>query len=113
MQVTELLTQVREQPESVDFAEVIACIDANYQYTPTNFGNGDVQNAAGTNEGSCKILAFAQLHGLDQPQTLALFGKFYREDVLQNPDGSDHGNIRNFIQHGWGGVKFEKQALAG
>ncbi|GAK84871.1 type III effector HopPmaJ [Vibrio ponticus] len=41
-----------------------------------------------------------------------MFGDFYRKDVLGNPDGDDHQNIRNFIAHGWNGIKFEGQALA-
>lgn len=112
MQLEELLTMVRERPEAVDFAQVIALIDAQYQYTPTSFHNGEVVNAAGTNEGSCKVLGFASLHGLSQSETLALFGGFYRDDVLGNPDGTDHGNIRNFIAHGWDGVKFDAPPLS-
>jgi len=111
MQVQELLVMVREQPEAVDFKQVIALIDAQYQFTPTHFSNGDVENAAGTNEGSCKVLGFALLHGLNKSETLALFGHFYRDDVLGNPAGNDHGNIRNFITHGWDGVKFDTPPL--
>jgi len=39
------------------------------------------------------------------------FGRFYREDVLGNPEGNDHANIRNFMESGWGGVKFDSPAL--
>ena len=44
-------------------------------------------------------------------QTLYLFGDYYRKDVLENPEGTDHQNIRNFITSGWGGIKFEGTAL--
>lgn len=108
----DLLDKVTNQPDSVDFAEVIRFIDNNYSYTPGAFSNGAVKNAAGTNEGSCKILAFAQMHGLSVAQTLALFGDFYRVDVLQNPDGTDHANIRNFIEFGWSGVAFDSKVLS-
>ncbi len=111
----QLLTQIANAPESVTFNQVIDVIHACYDYTPTRFTNGEgtnsVINEAGSNEGSCKIFAFAQLQKLDKEQTLNCFGDYYRNDVLQNPEGSDHGNIRNFIRSGWAGIKFDGQAL--
>ncbi len=110
-----LLTQIANAPESVTFSQVIDVIHANYNYTPTRFTNGEddgaVINEAGSNEGSCKIFAFAQLQKLDKEQTLNCFGDYYRKDVLQNPDASDHGNIRNFMRYGWTGVNFDGPAL--
>jgi hypothetical protein len=53
----------------------------------------------------------AKLNGLSKEETLACFGAFYRNDVLQNPEGTDHQNIRNFIEFGWDGIEFEGQAL--
>ena len=43
--------------------------------------------------------------------TLWLFGDFYRKDVLENPDGTDHANIRAFMEGGWDCVsaKCERQ----
>ena len=115
MTVSELINKISRQPNSIDFAEVIATIEANYAYTPTRFTNGKngkaVINEAGQNEGSCKIFAFANLNGLDKKQTLACFGKYYRDDVLGNPAGDDHANIRNFMHHGWDGVEFTGEAL--
>ncbi|MGH1359204.1 MAG: HopJ type III effector protein [Burkholderiaceae bacterium] len=107
----ELITSLNQSPETLQFADVIAVIDGHYEYTPSAFSNGELSNAAGTNEGSCKVLYFAQLHGLDQQQTLALFAQYYRDDVLKNPDGTDHGNIRNFMKTGWPGVRFEQTVL--
>jgi hypothetical protein len=111
MTIQELLNRVRHQPDSIDFPEVIQTINDNYHYAPTAFCNGSIQNAAGTNEGSCRILYFAQLHKLSEMETLYLFGKFYRQDVLQNPAGNDHANIRNFILDGWAGIRFGGVAL--
>ena len=111
MTVIELIDKINCQPDDIDFAEVIATIDVHYKYTPTGFRNGNTYNEAGSNEGSCKIFAFARLNDLDEKQTLACFGKFYRDDVLGNPHGDDHANIRNFMQHGWGGIEFEGDAL--
>lgn len=103
--------QLSTDPESVDFEQSIALIDRAYLFTPTAFKNGDVYNKAGENSGSCKILAFGQLHQLSEAQTLFLFGDFYRH-VLATPAATDHQNIRNFIRHGWDGVEFEGQPLA-
>ncbi|MFT4047340.1 MAG: HopJ type III effector protein [Solimonas sp.] len=53
------------------------------------------------------MLAFAKLQGLSEAETLACFGRFYREDVLKNPDGTDHQNIRNFMRTGWRGSRLK------
>jgi hypothetical protein len=108
MTSTQLLTQ---ELTSIEFPDVMAVISAEYNYSPTAFTNGDLRNEAGTNEGSCKIFYFAKLNELSKQTTLALFGQYYRVDVLQNPEGSDHGNIRNFIKSGWKGVTFDAVAL--
>ncbi|WP_076418217.1 HopJ type III effector protein [Colwellia sp. UCD-KL20] len=111
MTLLTLLTLLSEEPQQVSFNDVINTIAENYQYTPTSFSNGSIVNEAGTNEGSCKIFAFAKLHQLSQEQTLACFGKYYREDVLKHPEGNDHGNIRNFMISGWNGIVFSGDAL--
>jgi hypothetical protein len=100
--------------QAVDFQETMAVIAEAYDYQPTEFSNGVQQpliNEAGRNEGSCKIFAFARLHGLNQIQTLALFGNYYRKDVLENPGGKDHQNIRIFMRDGWDGIVLKGDAL--
>lgn len=97
--------------ESVRFAETLAVISDHYTYEPTAFKNGAIENAAGHNEGSCKIFAFAKLNDLNETQTLSLFGDYYRIDVLENPAATDHQNIRQFMQYGWAGIVFENTAL--
>lgn len=99
------------QLASVNFTQVIECIDHYYDFTPTAFRNGELHNPAGSNNGSCKILAFAHQQGLSEAATLNAFGDYYTEDVLQHPEADDHQNIRNFMRHGWSGVAFEGQAL--
>jgi hypothetical protein len=100
----------------ISFDETMVVISENYVYQPTEFCNGlnedKLVNKAGTNEGSCKIFAFALIHELDQQQTLNLFGDYYRVDVLNNPDGTGHQNIRNFMRYGWNGICFSGEALA-
>ena len=106
-----LLEQLEKAPETINFKEVIAYIDENYDFTPTKFINGNTINEANQNNGSCKVFSFAQLKNLSKEQTLSLFGEFYREDVLKNPDGTDHQNIRNFMKFGWEGISFDGEAL--
>ena len=111
MSVNTLIDQLRQDPEKVEFKRVMSAIESSYHYVPTGFSNGGTSNAAGTNEGSCKIFSFAKLNGLTEQQTLHCFGDYYREDVLKNPDGEDHGNIRNFMLLGWAGIKFDSAPL--
>jgi hypothetical protein len=111
MVLHEYLCRLRETPEQIEFDDTIAAIDGAYHYTPTAFRNGGVRNAVGQNSGSCKIFAFARLQGLGQAETLASFGRYYRDDVLQHPDGDDHPNIRSFMRSGWAGIAFEGEAL--
>jgi len=106
-----ILEQLKNSSESIDFKDVIAFIDEKYDFTPTKFTNGNTVNEANQNNGSCKIFSFAKLNNLSKEETLALFGDFYRIDVLQNPKGTDHQNIRNFIESGWNGISFEGEAL--
>jgi hypothetical protein len=89
----------------------MATIDANYQFTPTSFRNSSLKNEANQNNGSCKIFAFGLLNQLTEAQTLACFGDYYRQDVLANPTGEDHQNIRHFMKTGWAGIQFDHDAL--
>jgi hypothetical protein len=112
MQLHVFLAKLTSTPEQISFSETIATVEANYEFMPTAFRNGELENAAGQNSGSCKLLSFAKLHDLSPEQTLHCFGDYYRSDVLQHPDATDHQNIRNFIRFGWDGVHFENPALA-
>ncbi len=111
MSIKALIQKLSVEPEAVGFDEVINVIDEHYHFTPTAFTNGELDNAAGQNSGSCKIFAFARIHGLSQQQTLACFGRFYREDVLAHPEAVDHQNIRQFMAQGWSGVNFSESPL--
>ena len=110
--VEALLKALEVDSTSIEFADVMQVINDSYTFTPVRFTCGEAVNESGSNEGSCKILAFGRIHDLSQAQTLALFGRFYREDVLGHPDGTDHANIRNFMLCGWSGVSFESEPLA-
>ena len=96
-----------------DFEDAIALINALYDYTPTRFSNGltdTLVSEAGQNEGSCRIFDIGQLNGLLSEDTLRCFCRHYR-DVLADPDGSSHGNIRRFLRDGWAGIRYDGAAL--
>jgi len=111
MNLTDFLGKLINTPETVTFNETIACITKTYEFKETTFKNGELLNEAGQNSGSCKIFAFARLQELNKEQTLQCFGDFYRKDVLENPDGENHGNIRNFMKYGWDGIEFKGEPL--
>ena len=106
-----LFEQLEKSAEEIQFKDVIAFIDEHYDFTATKFFNGNTVNEANQNNGSCKVFSFAKLNDLSKEETLNLFGEFYRKDVLQNPEGTDHQNIRNFMEFGWDGISFEGTAL--
>jgi hypothetical protein len=112
MDLKTFLEKVASHPEAITFDETIQVIESHYAFTPTAFQNGAVKNEAGQNSGSCKLFAFAQLQSLTAEQTLHCFGTYYRVDVLNDPEGTSHQNIRNFMIHGWEGIAFEALALA-
>ena len=101
--------------QTVGFQDTMAIIADHYDYRPTRFANGlgedCLVNEAGSNEGSCRIFYFAKLQNLSEPETLALFGEYYRDDVLAQPAGDSHKNIRTFMKYGWEGIRFEGVAL--
>lgn len=109
MTPTQLINALNQQ--AVAFSSVIAVIESHYHFTPTAFNNGSAHNLADQNQGACKVLAFAQLHQLSPQATLNAFGDFYTQDVLLDPLGDNHQNIRQFMQTGWAGVQFMGEAL--
>jgi hypothetical protein len=112
MSLEKMLIQLNNQ--QADFEDVQSFIAQHYDYRPCRFINGvgqnPVINEAGQNEGSCRLFALAQLYQLSEQDTLRLYGRFFRE-VVANPEGSDHANIRRFINDGWAGIQFEGEPL--
>lgn len=111
MELSTFLQTLEQSPRDIEFDDTMAVIEQNYDFTPTAFSNGDVHNEAGQNSGSCKVFAFAKLHNLPEHAALALFGSYYRIDVMQDPEGDSHQNIRNFILSGFDGLVFKGNAL--
>ena len=92
------------------FASTLAFIEQWYDFSPSAFRNGTVENSAEQNQGSCKVFALSQLLGLDQEQTLRCFGEHYR-DVLATPDVENHHNLRRVLREGTGDIVFEQFPL--
>ena len=101
---------LRENP-TTPFVAILAYIQANFSYTPQSFQNGTKLNLASENQGSAKVLFFAKQANWSAEDTLLLFAEHY-QDVVQNPTGTSHENIRQFIQNGWEGVKFDGNVLS-
>ena len=115
MQLNDFLGRLKKN-EAISFDETMGTIDEHYTYTRCEFHNGQgddqLTNMPGENQGSCKIFAFAKLHNLSKELTLSLFGDFYSKDVLEQPNGTTHANIRMFMKYGWAGIKFVSNALS-
>jgi hypothetical protein len=106
-----MLEKIKNNPSEIQFKDVIAHIDAHFDFEPCAFLNGDLENAVGQNSGSCKVMQFAIIENLSKEETLACFGEYYRVEVLENMDGTNHQNIRNFMIYGFDGLKFETLTL--
>ena len=105
------LEKLSISPNNIEFNDTMSVVDEYYDFTETAFTNGEINNAAGENSGSCKLLAFAQGQDLTQGQTLACFGSYYRDDVLKNPQDNNHQNIRQFMTNGFSGLSFSENPL--
>lgn len=100
-----LLEQARTQGSTLMFADTMAAIDAAFEFFGTKFVNGDVSSTSSENQGSSKILSLSQLVPMSKEDVLVLFGEHYR-DVLADPNGTNHANIRAFMKTGLDGVSF-------
>ena len=108
MNTAELL--IKSKGSELQFQEVLTHIADHYSYSPSAFQNGTLKNSKEENQGSAKVFYFAQLNGLSQEDTLRLFAEHY-QNVLDNPEGEGHQNIRQFRTNGWDGILFEEEVL--
>ena len=102
-QIIELLTKLKTN--TISFKDVIAFIDQQISHTPVAFKNGAIHNEVDQNQGSAKVFRFAQLNSLSKSDTLTLFAEHYQA-VLDQPQGADHQNIRQFMENGWAGIQW-------
>ena len=111
MNLQNFKSKLQNTPSEIEFSETMSVIEDNYNFTPTTFTNGDLKNELGQNSGSCKLFAFVIDRKLTKEETLACFGQYYFDEVLKDPNGSGHQNIRNFMKTGFEGLVFEGVAL--
>lgn len=111
MNIQDFKSKLKNAPTEIDFSETMDAIETNYEFNPTAFENGDLQNETGQNSGSCKLFAFAVDQGFTKEETLACFGQYYFDEVLNDPTGTGHQNIRNFMKTGFEGLVFSGVAL--
>ncbi len=109
MALQSLLSAIRQPGHQ--FADTLAFIDLHYDYSPQDFNNADLHNAAGSNQGSCKILGLALLEHLSTEDALLAFGEHYTW-VLAHPEQTEHANIRQLIKTGLAAVHFSQLPLS-
>jgi hypothetical protein len=107
MNLEDFKNKLERSPKTIAFSQTMEIIDAYYDFTPAAFTNGALANDEGKNSGSCKLFAFAKDQNLTKESTLACFGDYYFKDVLEDPNGTGHQNIRNFIKTGFNGLEFK------
>lgn len=111
MTLEEFKKKLATSPSNISFSETMIAIDSKYTFAPTAYTNGGVSNEVGQNSGSCKLFAFAIKEGFTKEETLACFGAYYFDEVLLDPQGNGHQNIRNFMKTGFEGLSFVGEVL--
>lgn len=108
--IQEFKTKLKINPSEIRFSETMRIIEENYDFTPIAFTNGNIKNNLRENSGSCKLFSFAIHQQLTKEETLLCFGEHFN-NVLKDPNGTSHQNIRSFLQTGFNGVSFEHAPL--
>lgn len=111
MTLEEFKSKLKNTPTAIDFSDTMNVIEKHYDFIPTHFSNGNLENKADENSGSCKLFAFAKMNDLTSSETLACFGSYYFDEVLNDPEGTGHQNIRNFMKTGFEALIFESVPL--
>lgn len=81
-----------------------------YKIPNSGFSIGNCVNGPNENTGSLLIFMYARAgkQVLSNDQIKELFAEAW-DEVVEDPEGSSHQNIRNFIQYGIAGVVFENE----
>jgi hypothetical protein len=111
MKLDAFLKKLNDDPTSITLDDTLATIAEAYEFTPFGYTLGGVRFESHQVHRSCQLYAFAQLNRLSEAQTLACFGAYYHQDVLQHPDGTDHKTVRLFMKHGWAGLALDGMPL--
>ena len=110
MQLKSFIHKLKTNPKTISFTETMQVIDTHFSFVPTAFVNGEINNNAGENNGSCKLFVFAIHQNLTKEETLFCFGEHYKS-VLEDINGNSHQNIRNFMKTGFDGLSFGRKVL--
>lgn len=102
--VRDELLQAIKRPEH-QFAETLAFIQRWFVVQPSAFVNNGLENSATENQGSCQVLALAELLALTAEQCLLCFGEHYRQ--LANYPSDSHLNIRQIVARGLQEIRFD------
>ncbi|MBT3727100.1 hypothetical protein HOG21_05480 [bacterium] len=86
-----------EAKEAETFDDFIAFVDKYFMLISTGFNNNGLKNNKFKNEGSLKVLAFAKYCKMTDVTEIAGLFKGYYKDVLKDPKGDNHQNIRHLI----------------
>lgn len=97
------------ESDAHSFADTLAFIDRWFHYSPSAFDFHELHSTADQNQGSCKILALAQLLKLSPQQALLCFGEHYRQ--LNMSEETTHLNLRKLAQQGLTEIHFERFPL--
>ena len=77
--------------------------------------SGNISGKCGTmkkGKATTRCLPKKKAQSLTKEEALACFGAFYFEEVLNDPTGTGHQNIRNFMNHGFDGLAINGTALS-
>jgi len=108
---TKLWALLSEDVEELSFAQIIDTLDQHFSFLPGAFSVGQVESSESENQKSLRVLAFAQMMQLPKEQALKLWGEHYRQ-VLQEPEGTSHGNIRAFLVGGFEAVRLPSGVIS-
>mmetsp|Transcript_15549 Transcript_15549/g.32047 ORF Transcript_15549/g.32047 Transcript_15549/m.32047 type:complete len:167 (+) Transcript_15549:46-546(+) len=80
------LQNMSMDPQGFTFSEFLSMINSVYETGMISFSNNGVYNGMGENEGTAHVLSFAAIAGINDEDTLLLWGEHYR-DVLGDGRG--------------------------
>ena len=94
---------INMQAKLLGFDAVSVALEAFFNFTDMPMQIGSVKNEVGQNLGSKIRCAVAVELGASKEELLSWFGVFHKE-VLADPDGDNHPNIRAIMEHGIAGI---------
>jgi hypothetical protein len=101
MEITNFISKLNKHQNSIICRDG-SVIEITIVFHPQHLKMGTHHNLGENSWLDVKFFAFAELNNLSAAETLNCFGAYYHEEVLANPEGTNHQNIRNFMKTtGW------------